>query len=87
MKNKLGRGSGKLRAAFSVGLPPFVGGFPPHPPSCLRIRTARYNYPYKLGTSLNNNNNNKQQDAKFQRRPSSLINSKNTLALTSTKLG
>ena len=49
---RLGRGSGKLRAAFSVGLPPFVGGFPPHPPSCLRNRAC---YPYMLGTSLNDN--------------------------------
>ena len=61
-------------------------GASPHTPlpACA---TARYNYPYKLGTSLNNNNNNNKQDAKFQRRPSSLNNSKNTLDLTSTKLG
>ena len=50
-------------------------------------QTSRAHYPYKLGTSLKQQQQ-QQQDAKlFQRRPSSLINSKNTLALTSTKLG
>ena len=82
----LGRGSGKLRAALSVQLAWafLLWGASPHTPlpACCACRAR---YPYKLGTSLKQQQ--QQQDAKFKSRPSSLINSKNTLALTSTKLG
>jgi len=55
LHNIIGTRQRQASGGIQRGPSSFCGGVPPTPPFVL-AHTARYNYPYKLGTSLNDNN-------------------------------